>query len=91
MNPKPPFRATSLNWDMAAGPPGSARPPVLEPRDVVQVAFLLEQERGRGEPEEVHRPAGEAKFMLGQLNIQWRSGMGDRGSINTGWLTGKRR
>jgi len=88
MNPKPPFRATSLNWDMPGL--GGARPPVLEPRDVVQVAFLLEQERGKGEPE-ARTAAGEAKFVLGQLNIQWRSGMGDRGSINTGWLTGKRR
>jgi hypothetical protein len=90
MNPKPPFRATSLNWDMLGLPP--TRPPVLEARDVVQVAFLLEEERDKGEPE-LRRaaPGGEAKFVLGQLNIQWRSGMGDRGSINTGWLTGKRR
>jgi hypothetical protein len=34
---------------MAAGMSGSARPPVLEARDVVQVAFLLKEERGRGE------------------------------------------
>jgi hypothetical protein len=89
MNPKPPFRATSLNWD-AAGAAAAARPPVLEPRDIVQVAFLLEEERDRGEPE-VRKAGAEAKLVLGQLNIQWRSGMGDRGSINTGWLTGKRR
>ena len=76
---------------VAAGPPSSARPPVLETRDVVQVAFLLKEERGRGEPEEVRRPAGEAKFILSQLNIQWRSGMGDRGSINMGRLRGKQR
>jgi len=43
---------------------------------------------GHGRAEEVRRPAGEAKFVLGQLNIQWRSGMGDRGSINTGGLRG---
>jgi hypothetical protein len=85
MNPKPPFRATSLNWDMPGLPPG-LRPPVLEAREIVQVAFLLEDEPG--EPE---ARRADAKVVLGQLNIQWRSGMGDRGSINTGWLTGKRR
>lgn len=88
MNPKPPFLATSLNWDMAGLP--SARPPVLEARDIVQVAFLLEEEKDKGDPE-LRKAAGEAKFVLGQLSIQWRSMMGDRGSINTGWLTGKRR
>jgi hypothetical protein len=41
---------------------------------------------GLGRAEEVRRPAGEAKFVLGQVNIQRRSGMGDRGSINTGGL-----
>jgi trafficking protein particle complex subunit 13 len=88
MNPNPPFKATSLNWDMIGLQ--STRPPVLESRDIVQVAFMLEEEKNAGDSES-RIAASETKFVLGQLNIQWRSIMGDRGSINTGWLTGKKR
>ena len=96
MNAKAPFRAKSLNWDVASeGAVGHA--PLLNPRDIVQVAFLLEE----GEAvEEVgdekkrhshHSSSGENRFVLGQLNVQWRSSMGDKGSISTGYLTGRKK
>jgi hypothetical protein len=91
MNPKMPYKARSLNWDM----PGSQNSQCarLNPRDIHQVAFLLEEERNAEEQEKstLSINTGEKRFIIGQLNVQWRSAMGDRGSISTGWLTGKKR
>jgi hypothetical protein len=91
MNPKAPYKAHSLNWDMDGAEP--TRAPILNPRDIVQVAFLIEEDGTKTEAEQ-QAPgtnAPEKRFILGQLNIQWRGVMGDRGSISTGWLTGKKR
>jgi trafficking protein particle complex subunit 13 len=90
MNPKAPFKARSLNWDM----PGSqnSESARLNPRDITQVAFLLEEDTSNTEQEQPPATgSGEKRFIIGQLNVQWRSAMGDRGSISTGWLTGKKR
>jgi hypothetical protein len=91
MNPKAPFRAHSLNWDMDGAE--ATRAPILNPRDIVQVAFLIEGDESlkEVEPQEVALNVPEKRLILGQLNIQWRGSMGDRGSISTGWLTGKKR
>jgi hypothetical protein len=71
--------------------PGSAplSAPVLNPRDVIQVAFLLEEQLA-GNDDSVTTSASDNKKLLGQLAIQWRTAMGDRGSLSTGWLTSKR-
>ncbi len=61
---------------------------MLSPRDVVQVAFLLEQPP-EDESSEDDSSLGD-KRILGQLAIQWRSALGDRGSLSTGWLTARR-
>ncbi|OAL48756.1 hypothetical protein IQ07DRAFT_85699 [Pyrenochaeta sp. DS3sAY3a] len=89
VNPKSPLRSTSLNWDMHT--PGSEQHmnPILSPRDVIQVAFLLDQ-HGVAELDEDDTSAGPNKRVLGQLAIQWRSALGDRGSLSTGWLTSRR-
>ncbi|KAF1960257.1 hypothetical protein CC80DRAFT_532755 [Byssothecium circinans] len=93
VNPKPPFSSTSLNWDIH---PLEERPPsapVLNPRDVIQVAFLLEENVGKSfNEEEVDKksPLGDARKIIGQLAIEWRSALGDRGSLSTGWLTSRR-
>ncbi|KAF2673729.1 hypothetical protein BT63DRAFT_410694 [Microthyrium microscopicum] len=91
MNPKSPFTSHSLNWDMPGATQTDA--PVLQPGDIMQVAFLLEELQGEDTGQEVpaSSPAADKRFILGQLNVQWRSAMGDRGSISTGWLTGKKR
>lgn len=52
----------------------------------MQVAFLLE-----GQREESSTPPPSEKPVLGQLNIQWRSAMGDAGSLSTSWLSGRKR
>ena len=70
----------------------SLNAPILNPRDVIQVAFLLEQQAGV-DPEDddaTKLPSGDSRKVLGQLAIQWRSALGDRGSLSTGWLTSRR-
>ncbi|KAL7776752.1 hypothetical protein CFE70_007171 [Pyrenophora teres f. teres 0-1] len=86
VNPKPPLRSRSLNWDMQ---PAGLNAPILSPRDVVQVAFLLEHQAGDDDdmPDSITE---DNKRVLGQLAIQWRSALGDRGSLSTGWLTARR-
>lgn len=93
VNPRSPFKSTSLNWD--ASPPGEevGSSPIINPRDVFQVAFLLEQQGGlAGDDENAAKlRSGDRRLILGQLSIQWRSAMGDRGTLSTGWLTGRQR
>jgi trafficking protein particle complex subunit 13 len=65
----------------------------------VQVAFLLEEQRKPDIVEEeekeavqdIHNVMPGDKIILGQLNIQWTSAMGDRGSLSTGWLVARKR
>jgi hypothetical protein len=91
VNPRPPLKSTSLNWDMPSSGPGQTNAPILTPRDVIQVAFLLDQQPDADESHDDGLvPAGENKKVLGQLAIQWRSALGDRGSLSTGWLTSRR-
>lgn len=54
---------------------------VLKPQDVEQVMFVLE------EKEKQHN--SDARIPLAQLNIDWRSAMGERGSLTTGWLASR--
>jgi len=72
-------------------PPGSSQhnAPILCPRDVVQVAFLLEQQP-ETEEETGNSGSVDNRTTIGQLAIQWRSALGDRGSLSTGWLTARR-
>ena len=84
INPREPFESTSLNWDVAPSN-GARKAPLLSPRDVVQVAFLLQRKPDSEEEETI----ASGRKVLGQLSIQWRGHMGDRGSLSTGWLTAK--
>ena len=86
-SPKPAFTSTSLNWDTFPGQANSLTCPVLAPTDVMQVAFLVEQQDG-GPSRELTR---DGRIILGQLSIGWRTAMGDIGFLSTGWLTTKRR
>lgn len=73
--------------------PGSVqiKAPILTPRDVIQVAFLLEEQPDVEEAcDDASAAADDSKRVLGQLAIQWRSALGDRGSLSTGWLTSRR-
>ena len=63
--------------------------PVLVPRDVIQVAFLIEQQVAGGK--EAQREMKDGRIVLGQLSMQWRTAMGDAGILNTGWLMTKKK
>ena len=84
---KPAFKSTSLNWESIPNPAIGSMCPVLSPTDVMQVAFLIQQQE-EGPTRELTR---DGRIILGQLSIQWRTAMGDAGFLSTGWLTTKRR
>lgn len=87
VNPAASFQWRSLNWDAFSSSAEPAYGPILHPNDTLQVAFLLEENSaGDAQLAEI-----DDRITLGQLNIQWRSAMGDRGSLKTSWLTGRRR
>lgn len=95
LRPKAPFRSTSLNWDAEVGGENAkaASTPVLCPRDVLQVAYLVEQGRGVSEGLEELKASlkQDGRAMLGQLAISWRGNMGEVGSLSTGSLLSRRR
>lgn len=64
--------------------------PILSPRDVIQVAFLIDHETGAERTDDEPTMTPDNKRILGQLAIQWRGALGDRGSLSTGWLTSRR-
>ena len=88
-NSKRPFRSTSLNWDIGGrSDMTEVEAPVLVPRDVVQVAFMIEQEAESSG--NVQKEVKDGRVVLGQLSMQWRTAMGDEGILNTGWLMTKK-
>ncbi|KAL6703211.1 hypothetical protein ACN47E_010073 [Coniothyrium glycines] len=89
VNPQSPLVSTSLNWDAQPLPSAPRIAPILGPHDVVQVAFLLEQPVGHDNDISASDEIDQ-KRTIGQLAIQWRSALGDRGSLSTGWLTARR-
>ncbi|KAJ5712808.1 hypothetical protein N7493_009276 [Penicillium malachiteum] len=91
LNPKPPFKSQSLNWD--AVDEAASVPPTLNPRDVLQISFLVEQEDGNYEGLEALQKdlRREGRATLGQLSIEWRGAMGDKGFLTTGNLMSRKR
>lgn len=88
--PKPPFKAMSLNWDSDLT---LAENPKLAPRDVMQVAFLVEKDirSEEGSDELTASLKRDGRAMLGQLAIEWRGSMGDRGFLSTGNLMSRKK
>ena len=87
---KAPFQSTSLNWDANSRDGKRNEPPLLIPRDVMQVAFLIE-EQSQHEVDLSPKEVKDGRTVLGQLSIQWRTAMGDPGFLTTGWLMTKKR
>lgn len=87
-SPQKPFRSTSLNWDLENVAAREVEMPILVPRDVAQVAFLIENRAD--DSDEVQLETQDGRTVLGQLSVQWRTAFGDQGSLNTGWLMTKR-
>ena len=86
-NPKPAFHYTSLNWDANNSESHLYGKPSMAPRDVLQIAFQVEQ-REDGPSQEVTK---DGRTLLGNLDIQWMTVMGERGFLSTGWLTTKKK
>ena len=86
-NPKPAFQYTSLNWDANNSESRHHGKPSMAPRDVLQIAFQVEQHKD-GPSKEVTK---DGRTLLGNLDIQWMTVMGDRGFLSTGWLTTKKK
>ncbi|KAJ5081489.1 hypothetical protein NUU61_009753 [Penicillium alfredii] len=93
LNPKPPFKSQSLNWDTMRPDMSAAPLPTLNPRDVLQVAFVVEQEEGRHDGLETLQKdlRRDGRATLGQLSIEWRGAMGDKGFLTTGNLMSRKR
>ncbi|MCJ1283559.1 hypothetical protein MMC26_002890 [Xylographa opegraphella] len=87
---KTPFRSTSLNWDVPYLDMPEPEPPMLAPREVMQVAFLIEEQVTKGD-ELAKEFTKDGRSILGVLTIRWRSAMGDAGVLSTGWLTSRRK
>ncbi|KAJ5193642.1 Protein of unknown function DUF974 [Penicillium cf. griseofulvum] len=92
LNPKSPFQSKSLNWE-TMNPDMSLALPTLNPRDILQVAFLVEQEEGQNEGLETLQKdlRRDGRATLGQLSIEWRGAMGDKGFLTTGNLMSRKR
>lgn len=67
------LKSVSLNLD-------AEEKTLLAPGDVQQVAFRLEQKEGT----ELRVEGG--RFVLAQMRVDWRMGMGQDGTLRTGWL-----
>ena len=88
-SPKPAFRSTSLNWDAYPVENGEySNNPPLAPRDVYQVAFVIQEIEGGVSKKEVTR---DGRTVLGQLGLRWWSEMGQEGFLTTGMLTTRRK
>ncbi|KAJ9192140.1 hypothetical protein DTO166G4_8545 [Paecilomyces variotii] len=93
LNPKPPFKSRSLNWDFDRPDGLKVQAPLLNPRDVLQVSFLVEQEPGEQDGLDALQKdlKRDGRATLGQLSIEWRSAMGDKGFLTTGNLLTRKR
>ncbi|KAF1987996.1 hypothetical protein K402DRAFT_411805 [Aulographum hederae CBS 113979] len=91
ITPKSPFSSTSLNWDAQPDEAEQIHPPILNSRDVFQVSFLLERGDDIAEDDEeaLKSPAGDTRIVLGKLHLYWRTSLGDKGTLSTGWLHGR--
>ena len=87
LNPKPAFHSTSLNWDAKKLDMHHRDKPRMAPRDILQIAFLVEQQKD-GPDKEMTK---DGRTLLGNLDIQWMTVMGDKGFLSTGWLTTKKK
>ena len=88
------FRAVSANWDAARGDGEMAShvvAPVLNPHEVSQVAFLLEEKPVREWGGAAKERTRDGRTVLGALTIHWRTAMGQAAVLSTGWLTSRKR
>lgn len=76
------LRSMGLNWQIEDRGREKEKP-VLNPKDVQQVCFLIMQADG------MVKGAENGRLTIGQLSIGWRSAQGNQGTLSTGWLATK--
>jgi trafficking protein particle complex subunit 13 len=88
---RPPFKSISLNGDEVLGEQPASRP-MLSPMDVLQIAYLVEQQRGVTDGLDILKSSmvRDGRTTIGQLSIAWRGPMGERGFLTTGNLLTRR-
>ncbi|ERF75609.1 hypothetical protein EPUS_04589 [Endocarpon pusillum Z07020] len=86
-----PFKSTSMNCDGDLLIESSFKS-MLSPRDVLQVAYLVEQQGEVTDGLDTLRSdmKRDGRTALGQLSIEWRGPMGERGFLTTGNLLTRR-
>lgn len=87
INAKPYIEPFSLNTWEASAAHGKREHPMLNPGDVLQVAYLLKEKANAEKPDD----SRDNRLPLAQMSISWKSGMGENGHLSTGWLTARRR
>lgn len=90
-SPKPFFSSTSFNWDVIRPDLEIIEAPILSPRDITQVAFLVTPNEKPVGPRPAREITKDGRIVMGQLHIHWRTAMGDSGYLSTGWLMTRRR
>jgi trafficking protein particle complex subunit 13 len=86
-----PFKSMSLNWDLPLNGQPLERP-MLSPKDVLQIAYLVEQQQDVTDGLDTLKVdlKRDGRTTLGQLSIEWRGPMGERGFLTTGNLLTRR-
>jgi hypothetical protein len=83
---------TDCNWEGAGGSgtasvSASAKRPILQPSEVEQACFIVEEGYDEGEDATTKvKLEGDGRLILGVLGIGWRGEMGNRGFLSTGKL-----
>ena len=84
------LQVQSLNWDTMTKDEEDGeveQSPCLNPRDVWQVAFLV---KVMDNPLPENMITKDGRVILGQLVIRWRTAMGNKGYLSTGWLLARK-
>lgn len=87
INAKSYVESSSLNaWELSSTD-NTKEHPMLNPGDVIQVAYMLREKPGADKPDD----SRDSRLPLAQMSISWKSSMGENGHLSTGWLTARRR
>lgn len=87
-----PFKSTSVNWDLPEVDGALLDRPILNPSDVLQIAYVVEQQQHvKDGVDTLHENLKrDGRTPLGQMSIRWRGEMGEPGVLKTGNLLTRR-
>lgn len=85
------LKATAIKHEMKRGKSESSNKSPLLPREVTQVAFLVERQNQQQRLPNQIDLNNDDRTVLGQLEIIWRAVDGDQGFLSTGRLIARKR